>query len=312
MTSPTLGLRTQWKLSPYRDQLDAIMSMFSDLLADNRKDALRSTITSLKKLMVKHWWQMAKADVDVVLQSIHNSNCVYLWQQPHHWRCWCGRASDRCPLRGGPSSGSCPKRYGRWRSRNSSCHASTTFWKCTPICHHSWLTFPHWPRSPTPRPSTWLWRQWLDWWFRSMSQSITWVQSKIHPWRPPQKNACPGWKKSSSPSPHLSHRNHGTDPPGSISNASFSMVAPPRKLALHLRCEPNNWSKLLLGKVYLGGSTGAAKGKCKWSHTVAHEGDVAGDEPPSPSPLSKKWTSLSLAAAVQAVLRWDSFMTTSE
>ena len=43
-------------------------------------------------------------------------------------------------------------------------------------------------------------------------------------------------------------------------------------------------SKLLSGKVYLGGSTGATKGKCKWSHTVAHEGDVAGDEPPSPSP----------------------------
>ena len=43
-------------------------------------------------------------------------------------------------------------------------------------------------------------------------------------------------------------------------------------------------SKLLSGKVYLGGSTGAAKGKHKWSHTTAHEGDVTGDEPPSPSP----------------------------
>ena len=43
-------------------------------------------------------------------------------------------------------------------------------------------------------------------------------------------------------------------------------------------------SKLLSGKVYLGGSAGATKGKQKWSHTVAHEGDVAGDEPPPPSP----------------------------
>ena len=43
-------------------------------------------------------------------------------------------------------------------------------------------------------------------------------------------------------------------------------------------------SKLLSGKVYLGGSAGAAKGKHKWSHTTAHEGDVTGDEPPSPSP----------------------------
>ena len=43
-------------------------------------------------------------------------------------------------------------------------------------------------------------------------------------------------------------------------------------------------SKLLSGKVYLSGSTGATKGKQKWSHTVAHEGDVAGDDPLSPSP----------------------------
>ena len=43
-------------------------------------------------------------------------------------------------------------------------------------------------------------------------------------------------------------------------------------------------SKLLSGKVYLGGSAGAAKGRRKWSHTMAHEGDVAGDEPPSPYP----------------------------
>ena len=64
----------------YRDQLDAIMSTFSDLLVDDRKDALRSTITSLKKLMVKHWRQMAEADMDVVPRSIHESNCVYLRQ----------------------------------------------------------------------------------------------------------------------------------------------------------------------------------------------------------------------------------------
>ena len=43
----------------------------------------------------------------------------------------------------------------------------------------------------------------------------------------------------------------------------------------------------MLGKVYLGGSAGAAKGKCKRSHTMAREGDVAGDEPPSPSPLQE-------------------------
>ena len=77
---PNSGPQNPVEAQSYRDKLDAIMSTFSDLLADNRKDALRSTVTSLKKLMVKHWQQMAKADMDVVLRSIHNSNCVYLWQ----------------------------------------------------------------------------------------------------------------------------------------------------------------------------------------------------------------------------------------
>ena len=46
-------------------------------------------------------------------------------------------------------------------------------------------------------------------------------------------------------------------------------------------------SKLLSGKVYLSGSAGATKGKQKWSHTMAHEGDVAGDDPPLPPPTKK-------------------------
>ena len=77
---PDSGPQNPVEAQSYRDQLNAIMSTFSDLLADDWKDALRSTITSLKKLMVKHWQQMAEANMDVVLQSIHDSNCVYLWQ----------------------------------------------------------------------------------------------------------------------------------------------------------------------------------------------------------------------------------------
>ena len=77
---PNSGPQNPVEAQSYRDQLDAIMSMFSDFLADDWKDALRSTVMSLKKLMVKHWQQIAKADMDVVLQSIHDSNCVYLWQ----------------------------------------------------------------------------------------------------------------------------------------------------------------------------------------------------------------------------------------
>ena len=70
-------------------------------------------------------------------------------------------------------------------------------------------------------------------------------------------------------------------------------------------------SKLLSGKVYLGGSTGAAKGKHKQSHTTAHEGDVAGGKPHFLSPLQEV-NAIITAVAVQVVLRWDSYMTTPE
>ena len=77
---PDSGPQNPVEAQCYRDKLNAIMNTFSDLLADDCKDALRLTITSLKKLMVKHWWQMAEADVEVVLKSIHDPSCVYLHQ----------------------------------------------------------------------------------------------------------------------------------------------------------------------------------------------------------------------------------------
>ena len=77
---PDSGPQNPVEAQSYRDKLDVIMNTFSDLLANNRKDALRLTITSLKKLMVKHWQQMAEANVEVVLRSIHDPSCVYLCQ----------------------------------------------------------------------------------------------------------------------------------------------------------------------------------------------------------------------------------------
>ena len=77
---PDSGPQNPVEAQSYRDKLDAIMNTFSNLLADDHKDTLRLTVTSLKKLMVKHWWQMAEADVEVVLRSIHDPSCVYLCQ----------------------------------------------------------------------------------------------------------------------------------------------------------------------------------------------------------------------------------------
>ena len=42
-------------------------------------------------------------------------------------------------------------------------------------------------------------------------------------------------------------------------------------------------SKLLSGKVYLGGTGETTKGKCKRSHTVIHEGDMAGEDTKPPT-----------------------------
>ena len=77
---PDSGPQNPVEAQSYRDKLNAIMNTFSDLLADDCKDTLRSTVMSLKKLMVKHWQQMAEADMEVVLKSIHDPSCIYLHQ----------------------------------------------------------------------------------------------------------------------------------------------------------------------------------------------------------------------------------------
>ena len=77
---PDSGPQNPAEAKAYQDKIDEIMAMFSDLLADDRKDALRSTITSLKKLMVKHWCQMLEVDIEVIMKLIHDPSCVYLHQ----------------------------------------------------------------------------------------------------------------------------------------------------------------------------------------------------------------------------------------
>ena len=77
---PDSGPQSLAEAQTYRDKIAEIMVMFSDLLADDQKDALQSTITSLNKLMVKYWHQMSEADIEVIMKSIHDPSCVYLCQ----------------------------------------------------------------------------------------------------------------------------------------------------------------------------------------------------------------------------------------
>ena len=93
---------------------------------------------------------------------------------------------------------------------------------------------------------------------------------------------------------------------------SFSMVAPPRRLALHLRCKPNNcqsccWVRFTLVDL-LELPRANVSSPTPWS---MREMWLVMSLPLHPPPPRSKCHS-SLAVAVQAVLRWDSYMTTPE
>ena len=77
---PDSGPQNPAEAQTYHDKIDDIMMTFSDLLADDRKDTLRSPIVSPKKLMVKHWHQMLEAKIEVIMKSIHDPSSVYLHQ----------------------------------------------------------------------------------------------------------------------------------------------------------------------------------------------------------------------------------------
>ena len=287
---PDSGPQNPVEAQSYRDQLDAIMSVFSDLLADDQKDALRSTIMSLKKLMVKHWWQMAEADVDVVLQSIHNSNCVYLWQHLTTEGVNVAELVTDIP-EGWTFLRQLPEKVWKTEVRE----LIVTCFNHLSEAHAHMLSFTANISSlaKITDPKT------FDMVMKAAARPMIQVNIPEHYLSPVQDpppktttEECLSWlEKVILPWP--------------ASLAQEPRYGPTRLLTavvwLCLKCKLFNgstakeacttfevWakqlSKLLSGKVYLGGSAGAAKGKHKWSHTVACEGDVTGNEPPSLSP----------------------------
>ena len=266
------------------------MSMFSDLLADNCKDALRSTVMSLKKLMVKHWWQMAEADVDVVLKSIHDPSCVYL-----HQHLTTEGVDVVEPVTDVPEGWTFLRQLPEkvWKMEVQEFIVSC-FDHLLEV-HAHMLSFAANISSLAKIADPETFNMVMEAAAQPMIQ-INVPECYLSPVQdPPMKTTteeCLSWlEKVLLPQPS--------------SLAQEQWYRPTRLLAaavcLHLKCKFFNggttkeactmsevWakqlSKLLSGKVYLGGSTGAVKGKDKWSHTTAHEGDVAGDEPPSSSP----------------------------
>ena len=57
-----------------------VFETFGELLTGDVKDALQKMVTSLRKVMVKHWGGMAEADVSNMVKTIRDLSCLHLHQ----------------------------------------------------------------------------------------------------------------------------------------------------------------------------------------------------------------------------------------
>ena len=64
----------------YMDCINDVFDAMAEMLHNNNKDTLPKCIRTLKKLIAKDWHSMTDADPEVVIRSIHNLTCIYLWQ----------------------------------------------------------------------------------------------------------------------------------------------------------------------------------------------------------------------------------------
>ena len=276
---PSSGPQNPEEAQSYRDKIGDIMITFSDLLADDRKDALRLTITSLKKFMVKHWWQMAEANMEVVLKSIHNPSCVYLCQHLTTEGVNVTEPVTEVP-EGWTFLRQLPKKVLIVMCFNHLLEVHT---------HMSSFVANMSSLAKIANPET------FDMVMKAAAQLMIQINIPEHYLSPVQD---PPLKMTAEECLSQLER---VLLPRVASLAQEPWYRPTQLLAaavwLHLKCKFFNgnmakeactmfevWakqlSKLLSGKVYLSGTTGATKGKQKQSHTVAHEGDIAGDDPP--------------------------------
>ena len=265
----------------------------ANLLADDHKDTLRSTVTSLKKLMVKHWQQMAEADMEVVLKSIHDPSCIYLCQH-----LTTEGINVMVPVTEVPEGWTflrqLPKKVQKtevWElivtcfnhllevhahmssfAANMSSLAKITDPETFNIVMKAaarlmiQINIPECYLSPVqdPPPKTTAEEQ------ISQLERVLLPQAASLAWEPQYR---PTWLLAAAVWLCLKHKffNGGTT----------------KEACTMFEVWAKQLSKLLSGKVYLGGTSGATKGKQKWSHTTAHEGDIAGDDP-FPPPRSEQ------------------------
>ena len=67
----------------YENKLDKIFENFKDLLKEDDKNALRSTISEVKRHMTRQFSSMAAADIDIVMACIKDRTCSYMRSIEH-------------------------------------------------------------------------------------------------------------------------------------------------------------------------------------------------------------------------------------
>ena len=77
---PDAGAQNPEEAQKYVDRINGIFDHLSELIHEDKKDALETTIQNFKKWIVKQWATMGDADVNVVLHTIRDPATVYLHQ----------------------------------------------------------------------------------------------------------------------------------------------------------------------------------------------------------------------------------------
>ena len=72
------GAQNPKEAEQYVDKINHIFDHLSELIHEDKKNALGMTIRNFKKLIVKQWETMGDVDVNVVLCTIKDPTTVYL------------------------------------------------------------------------------------------------------------------------------------------------------------------------------------------------------------------------------------------
>ena len=77
---PDTGAENPEEAQKCVDRINSILDHLSELIHEDKKDALETTIRNFKKWIVKQWAMMEDVDINIVLHTIRDPTTVYLHQ----------------------------------------------------------------------------------------------------------------------------------------------------------------------------------------------------------------------------------------